>query len=128
MNLYEATNTYLDEAPKIYSFDILRRRLNNLNMTKMPVEEFPASKIADTIMPISKLLAMNGMYGEQRRDSGSGVGNYSYDEWLEFLIDIATNGLKHPIVIYKGEIAEGNHRIEALKQLGYTEAPVEIRN
>lgn len=59
-------------------------------------------------------------------------GNYSEEDWNEFLEDIKTNGIKYPIMIWVEKdlsivLAEGNHRREAAKQLGLSSIPVEIR-
>jgi hypothetical protein len=59
-------------------------------------------------------------------------GNYSEEGWNKFLEDIKQNGIKEPIyiqVLMDGQIVvyEGNHRIQAAKQLGLTEVPARIR-
>jgi len=59
-------------------------------------------------------------------------GNYTEEDWNEFLEDIRKNGIKTPLWIQKdpGEDAalmEGNHRVQAADQLGIREVPVYIR-
>lgn len=90
----------------------------------------------DEIIDIDDLKNAKGSVGEKRRfhivkrNNGEGYtafGNYTMKEWWEFLVDISEHGLKEPILISKDkrEIIEGNHRLEAMKQLGYTKIPVE---
>lgn len=90
----------------------------------------------DEIIDIDELKYSRGSVGEKRkfhivkRNNGEGYtafGNYTMKEWWEFLVDISEHGLKEPILISKDkrEIIEGNYRLEAMKQLGYTKIPVE---
>ena len=87
-------------------------------------------------LPISYLESLQGVMGEKRdfRRTSHGImfGNYSIENWIKFLNDIATNGIKNPIFItvdYNNypEISEGNHRIQAAKQLKLETIPCEVR-
>lgn len=58
-------------------------------------------------------------------------GNYSEEQWNKFLEDIKQNGIKEPIkveVYPNGTIAiwEGNHRVEAARQLNLEGIPAEV--
>jgi len=89
----------------------------------------------DNIIKLDDALKMEGLEGEKRtyKDTGlqSGMmfGNFTLAEWYYFLKDIADNGLKTPVHIFidksgKKTISEGNHRLQALKILGYTKVAV----
>ncbi len=89
----------------------------------------------DDFISIREALRMKGLSGEKRDwrlhpTIGAMFGNYTMEEWYSFVKDIAENGLKNPIFLDKDEygdykISEGNHRVQALKQLGYDKVPVE---
>ena len=58
-------------------------------------------------------------------------GNYTEEEWNEFVEDIRRNGIKTPLWIQvdpgkEPQLMEGNHRIQAAAQLGLREVPVTI--
>lgn len=103
----------------------------------LPVEQFPAMEYADDVVKIGHLLLARGSVGEVRRyhvEKRDGklvamFGNYTMKEWYDFLKYIKTNGLKYPVTVTKdlSEIIEGNHRVQALSQLGYKKVPVEYR-
>lgn len=109
------------------------------NIPALPVENFPAMEYADDVVRIGSLMLARGSVGEVRtfhykRVEGKRVpipmfGNYTMEEWYNFLKDIKTNGLKYPVTVTKdlSEIIEGNHRVQALFQLGYKKVPVEYR-
>jgi predicted GNAT family acetyltransferase len=102
----------------------------------IPIEKSKFKSEPDTYMDIKDVLKMKGEYDEKRKssydvDKGNMFGNYTFAEWYLFLKDIATHGIKDPIFIIKNKngeykISEGNHRIQALNQLGYKKIPVEI--
>ena len=87
----------------------------------------------DAWVPISTLLTLKGVMGEVREfDADGRFGNYSKEQWAAFLADISTNGITEPVFITvdygkRPEVSEGNHRIQALRQLGYKYAPCQIR-
>lgn len=87
----------------------------------------------DVWMPIAVAESLKGVMNEKRAfDDKGNFGNYTKEEWAKLLEDIKENGLEHPIFITvdyggKPEISEGNHRIQALKQLGYKWIPAQIR-
>ena len=99
----------------------------------IPIEKSKFKNEPDTYMDIKDVLKMTGEYDEKRKtsydvDKGNMFGNYTFAEWYLFLKDIAINGIREPIFIIKNKISEGNHRVQALKQLGYKKVPVEITN
>ena len=78
-----------------------------------------------------------GINGEQRKwttdeyGPGKYFGTYSKKEWDEFLKDIETNGIKEPLILIvdtDGEIKikEGNHRVEAARQLDLSSVPAKV--
>lgn len=74
----------------------------------------------------------NRTWTEDRYGPGKYFGLYPEDKWYEFLEDIKANGIQYPIMIEvytdgSKKIVEGNHRIEACKQLGIREIPAEVR-
>lgn len=74
----------------------------------------------------------NRTWTEGRYGPGKYFGLYPEDQWYEFLDDIQANGVKYPIMVEiytdgSKKIVEGNHRIEACKQLGINEIPAEVR-
>jgi hypothetical protein len=86
----------------------------------------------DVIIPLEKVLSIPGAKGEKREFSERGFGNYSSEGWSNFLDDLRTNGLNDPIFIIVDpgvgpRVYEGNHRIQAAKQLGWKTIPAEIR-
>lgn len=89
------------------------------------------------------ILALNtldnavGFRGEQRQwtedvyGDGKYFGLYSEEKWNEFLEDIETNGVQDPVVINVNsdgsiKIWEGNHRVEACRQLGINQIPAKV--
>ena len=84
-------------------------------------------------IPLETLETLEGAMGEKREfDKKGNFGNYTAEEWKELLSDIKENGLKYPVTVFvkyrsKPVIHEGNHRIQALKQLGYKYIPCEIK-
>jgi hypothetical protein len=87
-------------------------------------------------MDLNILLNLPGRNNENRvwrEVSGEKwFGNYKEEEWHDFLEDIKENGLKYGVFIGvekdgTAHIYEGNHRVQAAKQLGWTEIPVEVR-
>ena len=78
-------------------------------------------------LPTSAVAALNGARGEL---PGRHRNKHGQD-WIDFLNDIAQNGIQDPIFITvdHGEdpvISEGNHRRDAALELGLAEVPVEI--
>lgn len=59
-------------------------------------------------------------------------GKYPEDKWNEFLEDIKANGIRERIIVQVEPqlglryIWEGNHRVEAARQLGLTEIPAKV--
>ena len=53
-----------------------------------------------------------------------------FGSWLEFLQDIQTNGIKHPITIKnktlddKFVVKDGNHRLQAAIELQFSHVPI----
>lgn len=88
------------------------------------------------ILTLDTLSSATGFSGENRQwvDNGDGTrsfGKYSEEQWNDFLEDIKANGITEPIVVNLNsdgsfKIWEGNHRIEAAKQLGLTEIPAKV--
>jgi hypothetical protein len=85
---------------------------------------------------IDALKGIPGANGENRqwhkRDGKEYFGNYSKEEWEEFKNDLEQNGMKYPIFITVDKdgtilMSEGNHRMEAAKQLEWDSVPVEIK-
>jgi len=77
-----------------------------------------------------------GAYNEKREwwthKNKRFFGLYPEEDWQEFLEDIKKNGIKEPILIFVNKdgsivIGEGNHRIQAAKQLGLEYVPVVVR-
>lgn len=94
------------------------------------------SQIRVGTLPTNVIKTIKPMHNENRRwqviNGKKYFGNYVEEEWYELLDDIRINGLKHPITIFveqdgKIVLAEGNHRLQALKQLNIEEEKVEIR-
>lgn len=80
----------------------------------------------ETNLPIEYCSLLKGSRDEKRvlwkRNNEWWFGNYPLKDWEELLIDIAENGIKHPIFITidYGKypvVNEGNHRIEAANLL-----------
>lgn len=89
------------------------------------------------ILSIDTLLNATGFNNEQRQwttdryGPGKYFGLYSEKQWEKFLEDIKANGMQEPIQLQVNsdgslKIWEGNHRVEAAKQLGLTEIPAKI--
>lgn len=84
-------------------------------------------KAANTAMvPIDEALEY---IGEDR--VGDEALPLSRERINELKEDIRKNGLKEALIMFyndgEASIIEGNHRIQALKELGYTEVPIELR-
>lgn len=88
------------------------------------------------LMYTSSLNGLNGVNGENREwreyNGEKYFGNYTEQEWNNFLEDIKQNGIQEKIVIdikKNGNISiyEGNHRLKAAEQLGFETVPVELR-
>jgi hypothetical protein len=100
----------------------------------MPVDKFEYldGYSPDELLPSWKVSKLIGAYGEKREWRYDNVaklamfGNYTMKDWYEFLVDIATNGLKESVLLSSdgSEVVEGNHRIQALRQLGHKTIPV----
>ena len=82
------------------------------------------------------VIPIRGSRGERRdwHEQGGQMwfGNYPKEKWLAFLEDIKKNGMREPIFIIKDPgkpplIHEGNHRVQAARQLGMRYVPVEVR-
>jgi len=94
-----------------------------------------------TNLPMSYARRLPGERGERRRfgrDISLGVetfGNYTLDEWWEFLNWIADGGMSDKryaifiIVKFVNEpiIREGNHRVQAFQQLKLQRIPANVR-
>lgn len=86
----------------------------------------------DEYIPSYKIRKLNGLHDEKRewyfdKDRKLAMfGNYTMEEWYRFLLDIAKNGLREPVLLSSdgSRIIEGNHRVQALRQLGYKFVPV----
>ena len=89
------------------------------------------------VLSLDTLDNATGFNGEQRTwttdryGDGNYFGLYSEEQWNEFLEDIRANGIKEPIVVNVNsdgsmKIWEGNHRVEAARQLGLNEIPAKV--
>ena len=89
------------------------------------------------VLSIDELDQAIGFNGEKREwtenvyGPGRYFGLYPEEKWNEFLEDIKTNGVKDPIVVEihpdgQKYIWEGNHRLEAIRQLGLNEIPAKV--
>ncbi|AEO93543.1 gp284 [Bacillus phage G] len=88
------------------------------------------------ILSLDTLENATGFNGEQRQwtedeENGRYFGKYSEEKWNEFLESIRDEGIIEPIVVNINsdgsmKVWEGNHRIEAARQLGLTEIPAKI--
>lgn len=89
------------------------------------------------ILTLDTLTNATGFNGEQRQwtegryGPGKYFGLYKEEDWYEFLEDIKANGIKEPVQLQMNSdgslyIWEGNHRVEAAKQLGLTEIPAKV--
>lgn len=88
------------------------------------------------ILSLDTLDNATGYRGEVREwtfneDTSMSFGNYSEEQWYDFLEDIKVNGIREPIQINVNsdgsiKIYEGNHRIEAARQLELTEIPAKV--
>ena len=98
----------------------------------LPLDEFKFEIEPDKYLDIKDVMRLGGLYDEKRqwhinKDRKVAMfGNYTMKDWFNFLTDIAENGLREPILLSKDEskIIEGNHRVQALYQLGYNKVPV----
>lgn len=100
----------------------------------LPIEKWKLKDEPDEYLSAREVKELGGLYDEKRqwrmdKKIGAMFGNYTMEEWYEFVKDIAINGLKNPIFIDKNEygdlkVSEGNHRVQALRQLGYKKIPV----
>ena len=88
------------------------------------------------IININDIKDFPGNNGEIRKwweyNGKKRFGNYTEEEWNEFLEDIKVNGIQYAILIgcYSDssiKIIEGNHRIQAALQLEIMNVPVRIR-
>jgi len=125
---------YLSEEKKDWWFkyatldDVIE--LVKKEVTPISIENF--EKNYDDLIDINDILDKRGFFGEIRkwkidRDRNIALfGNYTMKSWYNFLKDIAENGLREPILLTQdgSEIIEGNHRVQALRQLGYKKVPV----
>lgn len=88
------------------------------------------------ILSLDTLNNAVGFSGENRQwttdpDGEPRFGNYSKARWDKFLEDIQTNGVQNPIVLEVWtdgtiKIWEGNHRVEACRQLGINQIPAKV--
>jgi hypothetical protein len=136
-NFKEATlNDYLD---KIFAIKV-QKVTKIKEFIKQYDGEVGRSNHITTIMevnlPTKYLEGFEGVMGEKRdfqiRSCGLMFGNYSIDDWIEFLKNIAKNGITNPLFITvdynnKPKINEGNHRVQAAKWLRIETLPCEIR-
>lgn len=88
------------------------------------------------ILTLDELEGATGFNNEDRtwheQNGRKMFGNYEESKWYELLEDIKANGIQYPIMVEvyidgSKKIVEGNHRVEACKQLGINEIPAEVR-
>lgn len=88
-------------------------------------------------LTLDTLEGATGINGEQRKwttdEYGPGryFGTYSKEEWEEFLKDVEANGIIDPLVLIMNtdgeiKILEGNHRVEAARQLNLNSVPAKL--
>jgi len=107
--------------------DLIKKKHSIISMDNFKYVDTP-----DDFIDISEVRKLNGFFGEKRkyridRDNNLAMfGNYTMKQWYEFLLSIATTGLREPVLLSPNgtEIIEGNHRVQALHQLGYKQVPV----
>jgi hypothetical protein len=89
----------------------------------------------DGTLPTWEVMKLPSFGGEWREPTGEGFGQYTRDDWAEFLTDVAEHGITNPIwlrVSYDNRgtprvyLYEGNHRIQAAHELGLPAVPVRI--
>lgn len=120
----------------VYNLLSIRSILESLRVTETQEPMSPKG-----LMPLEKHPAMsNPRYGGKvglvpipflKKYQGNKLRS-TPEEMEELKSDIKKNGLKEPVVMSVGQkdrtatVGEGNHRVEALRQLGYTHAPVHV--
>lgn len=87
-------------------------------------------------MDLEKLLSLDGKAGEKREwttdaNGRKWFGNYTEEQWNTLLNHMKENGLYWGIIVEVlsnglATIYEGNHRVQAAKQLGWSEVPVHV--
>ncbi|MFW6219624.1 MAG: ParB N-terminal domain-containing protein [bacterium] len=110
--------------------DIISLVKKNHDILPLEKFEYEVGYKPDDYLKTYKVSSLTGFFGEKRKwhiyQGEQYFGNYPIKDWYNFLSDIAKNGLKEPILLSSdgSEIIEGNHRVQALKQLGYKLIPV----
>lgn len=105
--------TWIDEGPKGYSGSAA---------TRGDEGEIDIGLIAD----------LPGESNEHLLFARCPTGRMTQAKWDEFKADLTKNGMTEAIFVIKEKdgrvhISEGNHRLRAALELGWTRVPVEIR-
>lgn len=107
--------TWIDEGPKNYI-------AGEYTATRGDIGEIDISIIKD----------LSGECGEHLLFAHCPTGRMTQAEWDEHKADLTENGMTEAIFVIKEKdgrvhISEGNHRLRAALELGWTKVPVEIR-
>ena len=102
------------------------------NYDILPIEKFNYSDgfEPDGFLKTYQAMDLKGYHDERRKwhmyQGEQMFGNYPIRKWFDFLVDIAENGLKESILLTSdgSKIIEGNHRVQALRQLGHKLVPI----
>lgn len=87
-------------------------------------------------LPLAQVLTYQGARGENHqfhtRNNATYFGRYPLAKWMTFVEDIAANGITEEIMLYVEQdgtifVGEGNHRIQAAKQVGIDQIIVDVR-
>lgn len=81
---------------------------------------------------LAKIANLPGECNEHELFAQCRTGRMSMQEWDAFKANLSENGMNEAIFIIKEKdgrvhISEGNHRVRAAGELGWTMVPVEIR-
>lgn len=107
--------TWIDEGPPGYNAD-------KYTPTREDVGE----------VEIAKIIHLPGGNNEHKLFRRSSTGRKTVQEWASLKAELVENGMPGRITIFKERnghvrIYEGNHRLRAALELGWTVVPVEIR-
>ena len=142
-NTFKRRNIMKKEPPKDFDKINSMNEREFLSYVKKTIKgkknHFKFKYKPDKYITLKEALELKGASGEKRRfhtrgDLGNNkitwFGNFYLYEWYFFLKELTEDGLKVPVHLDARvdpmTVIEGNHRIQAMKQLGWNKVPVTL--